>query len=91
MPEAIFFVFLIAVTILAIRSDHERYCSTVIVVGKRYVPAEDGAGEIASDEQFLIYVEKTDGTDFFFGQKIYIDYVNKNTFYKIKLGDVIKK
>ena len=65
--------------------------SQVVITEKKYVPAWVGAGEQSENEKYLLYVQRTNGTAFAFGNNTYIIEVDKESYDKLKVGNKLAK
>jgi hypothetical protein len=62
--------------------------SQVRITEKKYVP-EYFRGAYSEDEKYLLYVQRTNGTAFVFGNGTCIVETNKECYDKLKIGDTL--
>ena len=66
--------------------------SKVYVTGHRHIPYESGDGATFQNEQWLIFVKRANNTEFDYitGSKERIIETDKESYYKLKVGDTLK-
>lgn len=64
--------------------------SRVYVTGHRHIPYEGGDGATFQNEQWLIFIKRVNGTNFSFRSKERIISTDKESYYKLKIGDTLK-
>ena len=64
--------------------------SRVYVTGHRHIFPESGDGATFQNEEWLIFVKRVNGTNFNFHSKERILSVDKESYYKLKVGDTLK-
>jgi NADH:ubiquinone oxidoreductase subunit 3 (subunit A) len=89
------YVLIFMMPVLAVFLNCIMYCcgdspSRVYVTGKKHIPYESGDGATFTNEQWLLYVQRIDGTDFYFYSKERIVSTDKESYYKLKVGDTLK-
>lgn len=64
--------------------------SRVVIVWKKHLKAESGDGATFENEKWLLYIERVNGTNFSFYGKTKILQVNRDSYEKLKTGNILE-